>query len=84
MAAIGVDFGKRRIGLAVTDPDECYALPWKVLNAETTLIQTADSLLETVRSRGCTLFVVGLPLDLGGADSPFTITVRSFITILAR
>lgn len=83
MAAIGVDFGKRRIGLAVTDPNCRYALPWRVLAAKATLIQTADSLLETTRNRPCDLIVVGLPLDLRGADSPFTKTVRDFACMLA-
>jgi len=31
MRTLGIDFGERRIGLAISDPEGRFALPWKTL-----------------------------------------------------
>lgn len=82
--ALGIDFGERRIGLAICDPLGRFALPWQVIESKASLNQTAEYLLSIADERLCELFVVGLPLTLRGSDSAFTRIVRSFIALLMQ
>ena len=62
---LGLDYGERRIGLAVSDPSRIIAKPLTVIDRK----KTADyiSILSTIIStHKVTSIVVGLPLTLKG------------------
>jgi putative Holliday junction resolvase len=60
MRALGIDFGERRIGLALSDPAGRYALPWRVI--ERTSDAAAIALLaRLIADEGVELLVVGEP-----------------------
>jgi putative holliday junction resolvase len=70
MIIAGIDFGNRRIGLAVSNPDQVSAYPVETIERGRSL--AAD--LETLRTRLTALevrrVVVGLPLNMDGTVGP--------------
>src|SRR6266852_2529050 len=66
MVIAGIDFGNRRIGLAVSNPDQLSAYPVETIERSRSL--AAD--LATLRARLTALevrrIVVGLPLNMDG------------------
>ncbi len=83
MRALGIDFGERRIGLALSDADGRWALPWQVIERRTdrrAIYQIAD----LARQEGISLLVVGEPRNLDGTAGPAVERVRRFGERLAR
>jgi len=70
MVIAGIDFGNRRIGLAVSNPDQLSAYPVETIERSRSL--AAD--LATLRARLTALevrrIVVGLPLNMDGPTGP--------------
>ena len=65
---LGLDYGERRIGLALSDPLEIIAKPLTVIDRQ----KTADhisKISEIISERKVTSIVVGLPLTLKGQYS---------------
>jgi len=77
---IGIDYGTKRVGLAVTDPLQMFASPLHTyLTGEvlTFLVQYAKE--EEIEG-----FVVGMPLNLRGEDTHSTNYVRNFVEELRQ
>ena len=77
MRALGIDFGEKRIGLALSDADGRWAMPWKVITRQTdrrAIYQLAD----LARAEGVELLVVGEPLSLDGEAGEAAARVRRF------
>ena len=75
---LGLDFGERRIGLALSDPLGIIAKPLTFIDRK----KTADHISrisEIVSERKITSIVVGLPLTLKGNYSKQTEIVLAFI-----
>ena len=75
---LGLDYGERRIGLALSDPLEIIAKPLTVIDRQ----KTADhisKISEIISERKVTSIVVGLPLTLKGQYSKQTEIVLDFI-----
>lgn len=69
---LGLDYGVKRIGLAVADDETRLARPL-------TTVAPSD-LLKIIEEEGpFDCLVVGLPRSLDGADTPQTLAVRRFI-----
>jgi putative Holliday junction resolvase len=80
---LGVDWGEKRVGLAVTDPSGTIASPLAVLNVKGDNA-AVTGILELLSPRRVQKIVVGLPLSMDGSDSSQTIRVRKFAAKLAR
>jgi putative Holliday junction resolvase len=83
MRALGIDFGEKRIGLAVSDPEGRLAVPLTTLtrrNDRSALRQIA----EIARQEGIGRLVLGEPLDLEGQSRPAAERVRRFGARLAE
>lgn len=85
MRYVGVDFGLRRIGLAVSDASGTLARPWKTVTAGSSLelsaANVAAQVADAAGAEGITDvdgIVVGLPRRLGGEDSDLTTAARDF------
>ena len=74
---LGLDVGDRRIGVAVSDELGVTARGLFVLE-RTNIKADTEKVLEAVRENDCSSIVIGLPLNLSGADSVQTEKVRSF------
>lgn len=84
MRVLAVDFGERRIGLAVSDPSGEVVLPVGVV-ARRSDAQAASEVAAAAREREVGRIVVGLPVRAdGGGESPFAARARGFARKLAE
>lgn len=80
---LAVDFGERRIGLALSDPTATLALPFGVLERRAGKRPPMMKLIAIVEEHDVDHVVVGLPLALDASDTEWTTTVREFAAKLA-
>lgn len=85
--ALGVDYGERRIGLALSDPTGLLASPWKTVVNAGSVSRAAQQLVdEAHRLRteddGLSTIVIGLPRRLSGESTTLTGQVRQFASII--
>jgi putative Holliday junction resolvase len=78
---IGLDYGARRIGIAVSDPGGKIALPVGV-HVEGRDGSVIDRLADLVREHGAVGVVLGLPLRADGSEGDIAARVRRFAGIL--
>ena len=82
--AVGIDFGSRRIGIAVSDAGRMVATPFE------TIKRVGDRTIEHGRIEAivaeieATVVVVGLPLSLDGSDGHAVKLVRSEVRGLSK
>lgn len=80
---VGIDFGMKRIGLAISDPMRSFATPLERIDRLGNDNKDIDLLLQALKGRGeIELFIVGLPLHLDGKESSMSIAARAFGTRL--
>ncbi len=72
---LALDVGRKRIGLAVSGPDEGMALGIETLHRKT-LREDVVRLARIARERGVRHVVVGLPLHMDGEESPMAKQAR--------
>ena len=79
---LGIDFGEKRVGLALSDRLNLIASPYKTLNyiSENDLI---NQIKKIVLDKEIEIFVIGLPLNMKGVDSAQTKKVRKFKKLLS-
>lgn len=81
MRYLGVDYGTKKIGLALSDEAGSMGFPHSV-------IANDPSLMETVRAlalkEGVNAVVIGESLDFSGAPNPVALDARAFGTALAE
>ena len=80
---LGIDYGERRVGLAVSDPLEIIAKPLRVIDRKNTS-NIFSEILIIVKQRNVSKIVVGLPLTLKGKYSEQTKVVHNFIDQLKQ
>ena len=88
MRALGIDYGDRRIGLALSDATGLLASPWKKIANEANVIVAARRLGEEVRAlqadeSGLGAIVIGLPRRLNGQPNDQTARVQRLAQLLA-
>jgi putative Holliday junction resolvase len=86
---LGVDVGRVRVGVAVSDPDGILATPLVTVARDMGAAPGAvpGDIAELVRLVGeheAVQIVVGLPLRLNGAEGPAAIDIRAYSDRLAR
>jgi putative holliday junction resolvase len=69
MRTLGVDFGARRVGLALSDEGGKFASPYEVLTV-TSPEQARAEVLAVVQKEGVQRLVVGLPLNMDDSIGP--------------
>ena len=71
---LGIDYGSKRMGLALSDPTGFLASPLEVWPAETPLKNYA----RLCRERDIERVIVGLPLRMDGGEGPAAELARAF------
>jgi putative Holliday junction resolvase len=89
MRFLGVDYGKRRIGLALSDPTGLLARGWKAIAREGNPSQVATALAREAQALmteddGLAGVVIGLPRRLGGEPTELTQVVQDIAEYLRR
>ena len=87
---LGVDYGAKRIGLALSDHTATMARPWQMVTSAAgprraaSVIADVVSRLRASDDPDLDGIVVGLPRRLNGEDTDQTPVVRQFVTALAE
>lgn len=90
MRVLGVDYGARRIGLALSDHTGTLARPWQMVPSPGNPRAAAKAIARVVTELGQSddpnldRIVVGLPRRLNGDETDVTPVVRQFVAILAE
>ena len=79
---LAIDYGTRRLGLAVSDPSTGIALPVPAIH-RTQLREDLASLAELISQREIDKIVVGLPIHMNGQAGPEAEAARTFSKQLA-
>ncbi len=80
----GVDYGLKRIGIAISDADERIALAGPLLNASGDPARDAVIVLAQAREYAARRFVVGLPINMDGTEGPQVEITRRFGNALKK
>ena len=88
MRALGIDYGERRIGLALSDATGLIASPWKTIANDANLRKAAERLAAEIRTlqtddSGLGAIVLGLPRRLSGSPNAQTARVQELSDLLA-
>lgn len=81
---LGIDYGRKRIGLAVSDPTGTIASPLQTLNRRIGRRPPWAEIARVIREYEVERAVVGLPLDLAGEEGEWAAEVRAFGAELGR
>lgn len=76
---LGIDVGRARVGVARSDPDGMLAVPVETVPRDDASI---DRIVQIAQEYDLLEFVVGLPVNMQGADTPSTTDAREFAVAL--
>ena len=79
---IGLDWGQRRCGVAVSDETRSFVFVRPQINVKTQQ-ELVNAVMKLIKEEDVTGIVVGLPLYSDGSDSDTTKKVREFADLLA-
>ncbi len=79
---LGIDYGRKRIGLALSDPMQMVASTLKTVTNRSKIDKVAGYIANTAREQDVVAIVVGLPLHMTGELSDMAIEVNGFIDFL--
>ncbi len=83
MYFLGIDYGTKRIGVAVASDPSRIATPLQVMSVSGKTAPTvADDILDIIRACKVNVVVVGESKDFSGADNPVMKKARQFVSIL--
>jgi putative holliday junction resolvase len=74
MKILGIDFGEKRIGLAISDESQTLARELTILSPKEFWKQISQIINESEISR----IVIGWPLNMSGQETEKTVEVRNF------
>ena len=80
---LGLDVGTKTIGTALCDAGWTIATPAELIR-RTKFTKDLEALQTLARAQAAAGLVIGLPLNLDGADSPRTQSVRAFARNLEK
>jgi putative holliday junction resolvase len=86
--ALGIDYGERRIGLALSDATGLIASPWKTIANDANVGRAAERLAQEIRilqseDPGLEHVVLGLPRRLSGEPNEQTARVQKLAGLVA-
>ncbi|MEI8062381.1 MAG: RuvX/YqgF family protein [bacterium] len=74
--ALGIDFGKKRIGIAMSDAEKRIAFPHSIIENG---VEVAKQILELCTQNDVDLVVVGESKDFKGEDNAIMHDIRRFV-----
>ena len=75
MKVIGIDYGRARVGISLSDPTGTIAQPLGVLPNTPKIL---DEIAKLATSHGVEMIVVGLPLNMNGEEGEMAREARDF------
>jgi putative Holliday junction resolvase len=80
---LGVDYGERRIGFAVSDPTRTIASADEVVAVQNPG-EAANRTVDKCAQAGATRIVVGLPRNMDGSEGASAQKARAFVELLRK
>ena len=80
--AIAFDIGNKRIGVAISDPFNEYAIPCETYFRTRSYATDVEALAKLAKERRVGVIVCGLPVNSDGTESEQTVKTRAFIEAL--
>ncbi len=80
-AVLGIDYGSKRMGLAVSDLSRTIATSYKILYRGALETDLAE-LQKVIAEKEIGAIVMGLPLQMNGAEGDIAAEVRKFAAVL--
>jgi len=84
MRYLGVDIGKKRTGLAISDPTGMIARPLEVVAGGADAAALGRALRPIVEREDVEVLVIGLPRRMGGEEGPEAVHARAVGVHLTR
>jgi putative Holliday junction resolvase len=84
MRVLGIDYGRKRLGLALSDEDEILASPLATWRRARSVQTDFANLSRLAREHGVVRVVVGLPLHMDGTAGEMAREATAFAQGLAR
>ena len=81
MRVLGIDYGDRRVGIALGDTESKIATPWKIVDSDDLRVQI-DAIRECYEHEKAAALVVGVPFGLNGEEGEQVQKTRFFIHAL--
>ena len=79
MKLLGIDYGMKRIGLAIADGETSIATPLKTIDNNDVLVA---ELVELCKERDVQMVVLGESKQFSGKDNPVMQSIRTFKQVL--
>lgn len=83
MPILALDYGEKRLGFAVSDPDGVIAMPLRVVEAHNEKL-AIDAVRRICEETDADKLVVGLPLNMNGTKGPMAAKVKAFADNLSK
>lgn len=83
MKALGIDYGRRRIGVAVSDPEGIIVRGLSTIDRRRTP-DAMPALVRLIETENPDVVAIGLPLDADDRDTPMSLEARAFAERLQR
>ncbi|MBI5153402.1 MAG: Holliday junction resolvase RuvX [Parcubacteria group bacterium] len=80
---LGIDYGTKKIGLALGDEETKIATPWRVIENKSRVV-VLEELVRAITDYNITCIVVGEPLSSSSERTPQTEITEKFITFLRK
>ena len=81
---MGIDYGTKRIGLALSDPGGTIASPLAVLQPRGDLDAQVRAVIAAGVEHDVELYVLGIPLNMNGSEGQQARLTRAFGALLGR
>ncbi len=82
--AIAFDIGNKRIGVAISDPFNEYAMPCETYVRTGKFLADVAAVAKIAKERGVSVIVCGIPYNFDGTESIQTVKTREFIEALKK
>lgn len=79
MTILGIDYGSRRVGIALSDATEALAFPDRIFDTSKTLLENVK---ELCAEKDIRMIVLGKSQDFKGSDNPVMKDINEFKTRL--
>ncbi len=67
MRALGIDYGEKRVGVAISDPMQIIASPREIIKHEDDDQIVITAILNILNTESISKIIVGLPLNMNGS-----------------
>lgn len=82
MRALGIDYGEKRVGIALSDPMQILASPREIIKHDDNDEFVIEEVLKIIKKESVSKIIVGLPLNMNGSVGFQAERVHQFVDAL--